>query len=76
MRPALLLFFLASVLEGAVAPGDSGAPVFLEEKGELRLVGQTYVVIPGQDGFFFVRVSRYLDWIRSVIAGPTVNPKS
>ena len=63
-------------LEGAVAPGDSGSPVFLEEKGELRLVGQTYGVIPGENGFFFGRVSRYLDWIRSVIAGPARIQKS
>lgn len=63
-------------LEGAVAPGDSGAPVFLEEKGELRLVGQTYGVIPGQNGFFFGRVSRYLDWIKSLMAGPAGNQKS
>lgn len=63
-------------LEGAVAPGDSGAPVFLEEKGELRLVGQTYGVIPGENGFFFGRVSRYLDWIRSVIAEPAGIQKS
>jgi hypothetical protein len=63
-------------LEGAVAPGDSGSPVFLEEKGELRLVGQTYGVIPGENGFFFGRVSRYLDWIKSVIAGPARSQKS
>ena len=63
-------------LEGAVAPGDSGSPIFLEEKGELRLVGQTYGVIPGENGFFFGRVSRYLDWIKSVIAGPARSQKS
>ena len=62
--------------EGAVAPGDSGGPVFLEEKGELRLAGQTYGVIPGENGFFFGRVSRYLDWIRSVMGGPSPIPKS
>jgi hypothetical protein len=62
--------------EGAVAPGDSGAPVFLEEKGELRLVGQTYGVIPGQNGFFFGRVSCYLAWIKSVMAGPASIPNS
>lgn len=63
-------------LEGAVAPGDSGSPVFLEEKGELRLVGQTYGVIPGENGFFFGRVSRYLDWIKSVMAGADSSTKS
>ena len=63
-------------LEGAVAPGDSGAPVFVEEKGEFRLVGQTYGVIPGERGFFFGRVGRYLDWIKSVIAGTAPIRKS
>ncbi len=62
-------------LEGAVAPGDSGAPVFLEEKGKLWLLGQTYGVIPGENGFFFGRVSRYLPWIISVMAGPAPNQK-
>jgi hypothetical protein len=63
-------------LGGAVAPGDSGAPAFLEEKGELRLVGQTYGVIPRENGFFFGRVSRYLDWIKSVMAGADSSTKS
>lgn len=63
-------------LEGAVAPSDSGAPVFVEEKGELRLAGQTYDVIPGENGFFFGRVSRHPGWIVSVIAGPARIQKS
>jgi hypothetical protein len=53
--------------EGAVAPGDSGSPCFLEEAGQIYLVGVTHGVRPPLEGFFFVRIQPYLPWIQSVL---------
>ena len=53
--------------QGSVAPGDSGSPVFLEVKGIFYLTGITHGVRPPMQGFFFVRIQPYLEWIQSVI---------
>ncbi len=53
--------------EGAVAPGDSGSPCFVEEGGRIYLVGVTHGVHPPLEGFFFIRIQPYLAWIRSIV---------
>jgi len=55
----------ALIYEGATAPGDSGGPMFMEEKGRLWVVGETYGVSPPAPGFYHGRVSAYLDWIET-----------
>lgn len=53
--------------EGAVAPGDSGGPCFVDEGGQIYLAAITHGVHPPLEGFFFVRVRPYLRWIQSVV---------
>lgn len=53
--------------EGAVAPGDSGSPCFVEQGGRIYLSAITHGVHPPLEGFFFVRVQPYLQWIHSVL---------
>jgi hypothetical protein len=53
--------------EGAVAPGDSGGPCFVDEGGRIYLAAITHGVHPPLEGFFFVRVRPYLRWIQSVL---------
>lgn len=52
-------------LEGATAPGDSGGPMFMEEKGRLWVVGEIFGVLFSAPGFYMGRVSAYKDWIRT-----------
>ena len=74
------------ILEGSVAPGDSGGPTFLEDGGEWKLAGITSwghnpwdELSNGGDGFrglygdvnYMTRVSQNADWIASVIPEPS-----
>ena len=52
----------------------TGTVAFVEDKGELPMLGQTYGVIPGQEGFFLGRVRRHAVWIRSVTTNKSVPP--
>ncbi len=52
----------------------TGTVAFVEDKGELPMLGQTYGVIPGQEGFFLGRVRRHAAWIRSVTTNEPVPP--
>lgn len=64
-------------LEGVGAAGDSGGPLLIEVEGEALLVGvgsyAEYIDAEGAEGSygtldFFARVSRYADWIDTVVA--------
>lgn len=57
-------------LEGAGAPGDSGAPVFIQENGVFYVAG---IIILGANGQYgtstgSIRVSTHAAWIHSIVA--------
>jgi hypothetical protein len=60
MRSGLLLPVAARMVNSVCATGWSlsmeGTSAFVEDKGELPMLGQTYGVIPGQEEFFLGRV--------------------
>ncbi|HUP19471.1 MAG TPA: trypsin-like serine protease [Gemmatimonadota bacterium] len=64
-------------LEGVSGPGDSGGPAYLEGAAEETLMGvgsgssTRGAAGPGQYGVveYYVRVSRYLDWIEGITGG-------
>ena len=57
-------------LEGSGAPGDSGAPVFIQENGVTYVAG---IIILGGGGYYnetlsSIRVSSHAPWINSIVA--------
>ena len=78
MRSGLLLPVAARMVNSVCATGWSlsmeGTSAFVEDKGELPMLGQTYGVIPGQEEFFLGRVRRHAAWIRSVTTNEPVPP--
>ncbi len=67
-------------LEGVSGPGDSGGPALLERDGALCLAGVSSGAQgePGRYGVseVYVRVSRYVDWIRAALAAPPAQRSS
>jgi hypothetical protein len=62
----------ASDLQGAAAPGENGAPAFIERSGKAFLAG----VFSGNEGDWqvFARVSTYADWIEETMFREGVRP--
>jgi hypothetical protein len=61
-------------IEGVGAPGDSGGPAFVEDSGQLLLVGVSSASMNGKPGTYgvvdvYTRISSYVDWIDTTIAG-------
>jgi hypothetical protein len=80
------LFFLfdeppaGEALEGVSGPGDSGGPAMIERDGRLCVAGVSSGA-RGEPGLYgvtevYMRVSRYLDWIRAALAAPPAQRSS
>lgn len=67
-------------LEGVSGPGDSGGPAMIERNGALFVAGVSSGAQgePGRYGVteVYVRVSRYLDWLRAALAAPPAQTSS
>lgn len=78
MRSGLLLPVAAQMADSVCAIwwglSMEGTSAFLEDKGELPMLGQTYGVIPGQELFFLKRVRRHPAWILSVTTNEPLPP--
>jgi secreted trypsin-like serine protease len=68
------LEFVAEDLHADTCTGDSGGPAFLSDHGQWFLVGATSRAtkkgveenVPCGDGGIYVRVDKYVDWIREI----------
>jgi secreted trypsin-like serine protease len=65
-------------LEGMTGSGDSGGPVLVEEEGQWKLAGlASWTYVQGDihrtgrygDGGYSIRISRYAEWIESIVSG-------
>jgi len=66
--------------EGTSGPGDSGGPALLKSGNDYFVAGISSMGKPGTNGpatfgaiEYFVRVSKYQDWIRETINDPNMN---